>query len=71
MPFPKSPIFIPVSTISLVFVLEIFLATLMVLLIEELLRGEEMSYFIVSDGSTIKNFGNSTYLLKFLQQQCN
>ncbi len=29
------------------------------LLIEEFLRGEEMSYFIVSDGSTIKNFGTA------------
>ena len=29
------------------------------LLIEEFLRGEEMSYFIVSDGKTIKNFGTA------------
>jgi len=29
------------------------------LLIEEFLRGEEMSYFIVSDGNTIKNFGTA------------
>ena len=29
------------------------------LLIEEFLRGEEMSYFIVSDGHTIKNFGTA------------
>ena len=29
------------------------------LLIEEFLRGEEMSYFVISDGSTIKNFGTA------------
>ena len=29
------------------------------LLIEEFLKGEEMSYFIVSDGKTIKNFGTA------------
>ncbi len=29
------------------------------LLIEEFLNGEEMSFFIVSDGSTIKNFGTA------------
>ncbi len=29
------------------------------LLIEEFLRGEEMSYFIISDGSTIKKFGTA------------
>ena len=29
------------------------------LLIEEFLVGEEMSYFIVSDGKTIKNFGTA------------
>ena len=29
------------------------------LLIEEFLKGEEMSYFIISDGKTIKNFGTA------------
>ena len=29
------------------------------LLIEEFLKGEEMSYFVVSDGKTIKNFGTA------------
>jgi len=29
------------------------------ILIEEFLKGEEMSYFIVSDGKTIKNFGTA------------
>ena len=29
------------------------------LLIEEFLEGEEMSYFIISDGKTIKNFGTA------------
>ncbi|WP_440650926.1 phosphoribosylamine--glycine ligase [Candidatus Pelagibacter sp. HIMB1495] len=29
------------------------------LLIEEFLRGEEMSYFVISDGNTIKNFGTA------------
>ena len=29
------------------------------LLLEEFLRGEEMSYFVISDGSTIKNFGTA------------
>ena len=29
------------------------------LLIEEFLKGEEMSYFVISDGKTIKNFGTA------------
>ncbi len=29
------------------------------ILIEEFLKGEEMSYFIISDGTTIKNFGTA------------
>ena len=29
------------------------------LLIEEFLQGEEMSYFVISDGNTIKNFGTA------------
>ena len=29
------------------------------ILVEEFLKGEEMSYFIISDGKTIKNFGTA------------
>ena len=35
------------------------LAKLNNVLIEEFLEGEEMSYFIISDGKTIKNFGTA------------
>ena len=37
------------------------------LLIEEFLEGEEMSYFIISDGKTIKNFGTAQDHKRFLE----
>ncbi|MDA9616314.1 phosphoribosylamine--glycine ligase [Candidatus Pelagibacter sp.] len=40
------------------------------LLVEEFLNGEEMSYFIISDGKTIKNFGTAQDHKRVLEGDC-